>query len=578
MNKSKFLLNFICVFCPLFMILIFGPSETFFANIADFSFLWQDFGVLAVIVCIVVSGIVAILLNRAKESVSVTVRTICSYLSVAMYLQALLLNKNLSSMGTVSDGVFIPPFTGTCSLLLWIVLGYVFYRLFIKKIPSEDETVVKLCNNGPAYLSVFLFLIQAVALCSLMLTASERAYSHPKNMSFLMGTAQYEVSEDDNIIIMIMDMFSSSDWDMLISEYPEYRDELSDFTFYDDCNAIYGSTYPSVAHMVTGVEVNPEISTNEWHKEIWENENTRDFYAQLKNKGYSTKLFVQDVNYIYGDNNAVELSDMIDNVTNSDVKYETNSCTALLAMVNMSMYKYSMTLLKPLFYEDRLSDKTVTVDYGGVCFVDHDNGAFNSHLLEEGLSIGDSEKSFIVQHLRGMHNYVTDAEGNAVYASTRIDNARGCMKVLDNYFSELKRLGVYDNSTIIVTADHCHVWEDDDVIFFIKGRNETHGEMQVNSAPISHCDLLPTVASAAGISAKFDGKPVFEASEDDNVTRMYMPAVMDPEFPVVDYYQKTKKGTNNAYYKYFYTGGRDVLNTIREREPDEIIPMTDSFY
>lgn len=69
--------------------------------------------------------------------------------------------------------------------------------------------------------------------------------------------------------------------------------------------------------------------------------------------------------------------------------------------------------------------------------------------------------------------------------------------MLDAYLQQLKDLGIYDNSTIIITADHGSEARSQ-MIFFMKGKNETHDSMQTTNAPISLNDLVPTIVEAIG--------------------------------------------------------------------------------
>ena len=49
------------------------------------------------------------------------------------------------------------------------------------------------------------------------------------------------------------------------------------------------------------------------------------------------------------------------------------------------------------------------------------------------------------------------------------------MTIMEAYLNELKRLGVYDDATIIITADHGGDWKEEmQIIYFIKQPGEVH--------------------------------------------------------------------------------------------------------
>ena len=68
-------------------------------------------------------------------------------------------------------------------------------------------------------------------------------------------------------------------------------------------------------------------------------------------------------------------------------------------------------------------------------------------------------------------------------------------KILCAYLEKLRENGVYDNSDIIIMADHGSHNETDlrtmnqNPILLIKGRGEQHDELTVSYAPISYEDL-----------------------------------------------------------------------------------------
>lgn len=56
------------------------------------------------------------------------------------------------------------------------------------------------------------------------------------------------------------------------------------------------------------------------------------------------------------------------------------------------------------------------------------------------------------------------------------------------YIDNLKKLGIYDKSTIIVMADHGE-FGDTDSIFFVKKPFEEHEEMEIDESIITHHDF-----------------------------------------------------------------------------------------
>ena len=59
--------------------------------------------------------------------------------------------------------------------------------------------------------------------------------------------------------------------------------------------------------------------------------------------------------------------------------------------------------------------------------------------------------------------------------------------VMEEYINQLKQLGVYDDATIIITADHGRA-SDSQVIFYIKEAGDEHEITPVTNAPF--CSLF----------------------------------------------------------------------------------------
>ena len=120
-------------------------------------------------------------------------------------------------------------------------------------------------------------------------------------------------------------------------------------------------------------------------------------------------------------------------------------------------------------------------------------------------------------------------------------NVQASMTILKQYLDDLKEAGVYDNTAIVVMADHGYwtYWDDkllgrSNPLLAVKGVGEQH-EMSVSEAPISYEDLQEC------FSRLLDGKSsdqVFDASEGDQRIRRYLSYNYLEEGHIVEYEQK----------------------------------------
>ncbi len=76
------------------------------------------------------------------------------------------------------------------------------------------------------------------------------------------------------------------------------------------------------------------------------------------------------------------------------------------------------------------------------------------------------------------------------------------------YVDALRESGAYDNTAIIVMADHGYngsgdetereVWMRSAPMFLVKGMREQHDTMQISEAPVSYVDLLGCLYASDG--------------------------------------------------------------------------------
>jgi hypothetical protein len=211
--------------------------------------------------------------------------------------------------------------------------------------------------------------------------------------------------------------------------------------------------------------------------------------------------------------------------------------------------------------------------------IEYLNTDFYSVLCDEGLSTADDSKYVIYYHLNGIHELITDENCQPVEESEgSIEGTMlGMWTMLEEYFKQLKEVGAYNNSTIIVTADHGMMY-DTQTIFFIKEANESHEEMQVNSAPISLHELMPTIAYNAGLDTTDLGETIYDIKEDETRKRVCLLRGNDDSYPSVVRYDGVDNGGANVYFAYTYVGNRWDYIYAYENGIYDVIPAANSFY
>lgn len=568
-KRHLFYKGFITFFLPLFMLFLFGPAEIFFANVGDFDFVYGEFVWLMGLIAFggaLVAGIIVALVPKAIRKI---LMSLAFGISIAGYIQVMFINEGLDLLGMNPEGYTPDQATAGINMVIWIVIIVAVLGLSFWKEKAWHGIVV--------YVSVFLILIQGVALVSLAAQAGEEAYRHPGgDQWFLSSENQAVVSSNDNILVIILDYFSNQYVASALEQYPDLLDGLNDFTYYDNADCTYFGTYPSLAHMTSGNMVDTNMLINDWTASIWQAPLTKQFYNELHKKNYVVNIYTPDKDMLCGMNSVEILEDTFDNVTNSAADLIIDYSLLVKTMTKMSCYRFAPYALKPSFYVN-VNAYTDIVQIRGNCIY-HNNSSFNKILTEEGgLKTDDKHNYYVIQHLMGPHSYETKADGTYTEESSREETIKGCMVIMEEYIRQLKELGVYDDATIIITSDH-GAPDESQVIFFIKEPGEHHDVMQETSAPIAHTEYMATIARAAGLDYTKYGQSVQDIPVDIPRERTVWVRLYRDEFPSVLKYSGEETGVSNAYCGFKYTGGIDELLESYKKGPDIILQEQDCFF
>lgn len=565
---AKFGIAFGVVFLFFFMLLIFGPAEIFFANIAEFEFVYTDFAFAMIGISLVCSIILALILMILPNVLYKILLSLTFGFSVAGYIQIMFINSGLDLLGMNPDGYQMNIGQAVINLIIWLaVIALMLYLAF------KDKDTWKLLVS---YGSEILICIQAVAWCSLIFTAGSEAFQREESgQYFFSGEEQYTVSANENIIVFILDYFSNEYLEPAVEQYPDLLEVMDDFTYYNNTDCVYFGTYPSLIHILSGEEAQPQTAINNWCYNLWQSDSVQGFYRSLREQNYVSNFYTPEKNMLCGMNSVEILKGTFSNVVNQGQDLEVDYELLIKTMTKMSGYRMFPYILKPYVYTDYSEYSEIVTERTNK--VTHTNSAFYAGLLENGLTVNEESNYYVVQHLEGTHALTTGSDGAYKEDATREETIKGCMVMLEEYFSQLKELGVYDDATIIVTSDHGGP-RDSQVIFFMKNPGETHEEMQVNAAPISLCEYPATIAKAAGIDSTPYGKAVSEISEDELRERTVWVRLMVPELPYVQKYSGTGTGADNAYCGFTYTGGIDELYETYDDGADIVVQEVDSFY
>lgn len=499
---------------------VFGPFELYLPNMSYYSFSFLDMAPPMILVGVCVTAVLTLILMLLRGKFFTYIASAVFSTTICAYVQGNFLNLNWGAL----DGTPIQWETMTVTMLVNFIIWAVIF--IIPYIVSYFKP--KIWRQMLIFLSALLIAMQSVAMVTLLV---RNDFIGSISNGYLSKSTIYELSPKNNVIVFLLDRFDEAYSEQLLQNYyPEMKDNFTDFIYYNNVSGTYSRTFPSVTHLLTGVKCNYDIPVSRYFQKAW-TEGT--FLKDIKDAGYQSKIYT-DVNYVI--RNVDYATDKIDNI--GKYAQKTDTPQMIKAMLTLSAYRYSPIAMKPFFWlytgdldnittvEGDSSDKYVT-----------DDAAFWANLKKDRLSVKeDSTGSFVFYHLRGAHDpYVMDENGDTPEGGTGgksgwdpYPQIAGNMNMIADYIQYLKDAGLYDDTTIIITADHgitgtlTELDYPRTVMLMVKPRNANSGApLSYNSAPLSQENIQATILKELGLEYQSYGQAVDEVPEDADVTRYF---------------------------------------------------------
>lgn len=561
-----------------FMYFVFGTYELYFSNMAELKFIFADICPVSILFLLASIGIAFLIafIIRGKNLDYLSI--ILSSVALLSYIQYAFLNGNTFIQG---EALSIPLWLMHTSLLVWIIVPAVFCIIYKKK---NNKLFIKIASGVAAALIV----IQGAALPVLLINGLSEKQTRSHSGYHLDGSKQFEVSSEGNVIVFIMDTFYTGYFEDYLENNPDAYNRYSDFIFYDNIVAEATGTTHSMPYMLTTKPVDFTMPFIESNKNAWNSDEANYFYSSMQNEGYSLRLYSDSDIYCGGAENMIG---KIENITSHEFTYQTEKLPTFLSLSSLSLYRYSPYILKELFYisdvkyinEFTKSDSIFTLDSEdhrgttktsserGVAFYNDDYYAG----ITNGLSFTD-EKLCIFNHIQGIHEPYYNERGEV---ETFSEATTGCMRIFDDYINQLKEAGVYDNSTIILTADHgiSIGYLDSSAIMLVKPAGRKGDKLVVDSSPgVLQADLIPTILDCSGIAHENLGYSLLDLDENTKRTRKIRVLKFDNQFPRVPKCNTYGYSVVNCYYDYeFDCHWKDISD---DEAPSNIQPVTDYWW
>ncbi len=518
------------IFCWVMSVILYFPNELYLTNTTEFPMHYSIFvcilAVESIITLIVYVGLSTYFFTNRQFDLFYTglfAWTVCGY------LQTMLLNGKLYSLDgsvqTWSVGKTVINITIWCAT---IVLICMLKRKFQEK-----------CLKVYRMICIYICLIQAVTLGILFFSAEDLN----ANEHVLTTEGSLDLHEEKNVLVFVLDFFDTQIIEQILEEKGDFLVPLAGFTYYPNTTSRYAFTEASIPYLLTGVEAEEtgQFITRTYREYAYENST---LLADIAEQGYDIGIYTS-VNYVNE-----KVKDIVRNYS-EEAKKQYDIANIVSLMNKSSKYKMAPFALKKLYWYDTSEIERLAVDvntYDSLCDL-----KFYHDLYQNGLRVEKNEDvqgAYRFYHLYGAHppyNMTEDwkASDHTGFHSIKeemLSQAKGSMKIVYEYIRQLKELGLYDNTTIIITADHGQNYlleqervkeaealgfkETSNPILFVKPAGNVPDQEEEgpvwSTAPLSHTDLAATVIKAIKGEAASYGRTIDDYQEKEDRERKFL--------------------------------------------------------
>ena len=512
-----------------FMVCFLGPFEIFGNNMDQFKFALGDFWLVCVLLALGIALALGALLMLLRGRVFDVAYGLLLGVSLMLFLQGNFLSMGMTSLS--GDGGESEIGVGMLILnaAIWVLIvgGCVAVMLLLDKY----RDTVRLIS-----IVVLLAVLGSSLISFVTLSLTTDVYGDKSMVSLTEGEQVLTVKNLDtlateqNVIVFIVDRFDYEYYDVALESCPEIFDELEGFTYFADYVTLYPRTFPGALHVLTGVETDFSLSHDAYMTEAYKNS---AHLQSIQQQGFDINIYTDDY-YCYED--ASDLSAYTENVSGKVSYRIVQSATLAFDMIRLSLYRYLPFCAQGLVgnISTPTFDKYVEYDMSYDLYKTDMKDVY-AHLTEDALRLRESEKGYSFIHIDGCHkSTIYDSDFNELpegdpegLRNSTVNVMTQSFKIISRYLAEMKRLGVYENATVIITGDHAAIRSDSKeptdsyvTALLVKPAGVSEGAIVNNYAQLDVDNVLATIREACGIAA--DQPTVFEVREGEQQVRKLM--------------------------------------------------------
>lgn len=508
-----------------FTILFFSPLDIFLGNQVDFVVGFSRVALPMLLTSITFSVLFIVIMNLClliHRRVYIVFSRLLFGILLAGYSQSLFFNNKMAQVNgdAVNYNNEKKMVIGNLVLFIFILLLPLIINILSCFIP-KNKFLKLLHTKAMTYVCIMIIVMQSVGIVSALTVygVDKKELLYTSYLSYEQGMT---LSKEGNVIVFLTDRLDSLWMDKVIEEYPDVKEKFDGFTFYQNNVSHTTSTFPSVPQMLTNTL---------YHGEDWSSYNSKAWDQEtvprvLTKNNYNVNLLIDSLTTFSSLN---QLDDQCINVYNCDsdtVRFNyLGEGGVIPSMTQLSLAKLSPYMWKGDLvtgFGSNLSAKFVKyskdyLDMMPMAVGPESDIKYFDYIKSHEFNTNSPKKTFSFIHLNGAHD--PNSSLAALYDDSidvdRWVTTRGDFEILFYYFDQLKKLGIYDNTTIIVLGDHGRAPDEIEregkegiesaitTALLIKPANAERGDMKFDNKAELSLDFFPaSVIEYAGIDHK----------------------------------------------------------------------------
>lgn len=482
LSFKEFSASLIMFFTLAFMLFIYEPIVAYSSNVNDYWFNFKTLVLNNLLIFIgvllsfsVLSFIIYFVSKKLKKDIIYKIYLMIVFIVfIATYIQG---NYLAGSLPTLDGSPIIwSDYTkqSLISIGMWLVLIVINIILY-KKLSKEYTSIVK-------YVSLAVFAMLSVSLVSILLTNKE---IYVEKGSYTATTDNInQISKNKNFLMLVVDMADSRTFNNVLKNMGK-EELLKDFTYYPDTLSAYPFTRESIPFMLSGEWFVEQDTFTNYYNDVMDNSK---FLKTLRDKNYDINIYESELGWT--NEKALDVNNI------KAVNFEIDKS-------NLFKQEFKYLSFKYLPFNLKKYSNIESLDYTLCRKSDLDTNNIykmeNDFVYDELNSLKTQKNNYFqFLHIDGGHYpWDMNKDFEKIENGTYEEKIESSIVVIEKYLDRIKESGQYDNSVIIILADHGNNGYDpvgrQNPILYIKGTNEKNIKMKVSDKKVSYDDLNQSI-------------------------------------------------------------------------------------